>query len=45
MEMPAPDARITARPGYQVPFAEQVRQATGTPTSAVGLILEPAQAE
>ncbi|WP_441350849.1 oxidoreductase, partial [Streptomyces sp. ZEA17I] len=40
-----PDARITARPGYQVPFAEQVRQATGTPTSAVGLILEPAQAE
>ncbi|MFB8293857.1 NADH:flavin oxidoreductase/NADH oxidase [Streptomyces bacillaris] len=40
-----PDAQITARPGYQVPFAEQVRQATGTPTSAVGLILEPAQAE
>ncbi|MFI8162377.1 NADH:flavin oxidoreductase/NADH oxidase [Streptomyces microflavus] len=39
------DARISVGPGYQVPFAEQVRRATGIPTSAVGLILEPAQAE
>ncbi|APU21234.1 NADH:flavin oxidoreductase/NADH oxidase [Actinoalloteichus sp. GBA129-24] len=39
------DAAIPAAPGYQVPFAEQVRQETGMPTAAVGLILEPAQAE
>ncbi|MEV1089922.1 NADH:flavin oxidoreductase/NADH oxidase [Streptomyces microflavus] len=39
------DGRISVGPGYQVPFAEQVRRATGIPTSAVGLILEPAQAE
>ena len=31
-------------PGYQVPFAERVRRSTGIPTSAVGLITEPAQA-
>ncbi|MFB8106733.1 NADH:flavin oxidoreductase/NADH oxidase [Streptomyces sp. NPDC056007] len=40
-----PDARIAAHPGYQVPFAAQVRQVTALPVSAVGLILEPAQAE
>lgn len=39
------DARIVAGPGYQVPFAERVRKETGLPTSAVGLILEPRQAE
>ncbi|MFI5724562.1 NADH:flavin oxidoreductase/NADH oxidase [Streptomyces cyaneofuscatus] len=39
------DARISAHPGYQVPFAAQVRQAGDIPVSAVGLILEPAQAE
>ncbi|MFD3688291.1 NADH:flavin oxidoreductase/NADH oxidase [Nocardiopsis sp. NPDC058631] len=39
------DASIPAAPDYQVPFAEQVRQETGLPTAAVGLILEPAQAE
>ncbi|MGF1429205.1 NADH:flavin oxidoreductase/NADH oxidase [Kitasatospora sp. LaBMicrA B282] len=40
-----PDARIPAAPGFQVPFAEQVRQATGLPVAAVGLITEAAQAE
>lgn len=39
------DARIPAAPGYQVPFAERVRAEAGVPTAAVGLILEPAQAE
>lgn len=31
-------ARIELGPGYQVPFAEVVKQATGLPTIAVGLI-------
>ncbi len=39
------DAPIPVGPGFQVPFAAQVRAATGMPTSAVGLITEPAQAE
>lgn len=38
------DAKITAGPGYQVPFAKQVRDA-GIPVSAVGLITDAAQAE
>jgi 2,4-dienoyl-CoA reductase-like NADH-dependent reductase (Old Yellow Enzyme family) len=38
------DAKITAGPGYQVPFAAQIREA-GIPVSAVGLITEPHQAE
>ena len=37
-------AQIPLGPGYQVPFAEQVRTA-GLPTGAVGLITEPKQAE
>lgn len=41
----APAARITLGPGYQVPFAEKVRRATGVPTRAVGLIATPQQAE
>jgi len=32
-------------PGYQVPFAEQVRREAGIATMAVGLITEPQQAE
>ncbi len=40
-----PDAAVPAGPGYQVPFAEEVRSRTGLPTAAVGLITEPAQAE
>ncbi|MEW1718113.1 NADH:flavin oxidoreductase/NADH oxidase [Streptomyces sp. NPDC093109] len=40
-----PDATIPVGPGYQVPFAAEARAATGIRTGAVGLILEPAQAE
>lgn len=40
-----PDAVIPVAPGYQVPFAAAVRERVGVPTSAVGLITEPAQAE
>ncbi|MBV1948506.1 NADH:flavin oxidoreductase/NADH oxidase [Streptomyces sp. BV129] len=39
-----PDAKIVAGPGYQVPFAERVREA-GMPTAAVGMITDPAQAQ
>ncbi len=39
-----PFAKIPARPGYQVPFAEAVRK-TGIPTGAVGIITTPEQAE
>jgi 2,4-dienoyl-CoA reductase-like NADH-dependent reductase (Old Yellow Enzyme family) len=31
--------------GYQVPFARAIKEATGLPTMAVGLITEPSQAE
>ena len=37
-------ARIPLGPGYQVPFAEQVRQTADVAVSAVGLITEVAQA-
>jgi 2,4-dienoyl-CoA reductase-like NADH-dependent reductase (Old Yellow Enzyme family) len=40
-----PEQRIVEGPGYQVPFARAVREGSGLPTSAVGLITEPAQAE
>ena len=33
-----PDARIPVRPGYQVPFARQIRTEARVPTGAVGLI-------
>jgi 2,4-dienoyl-CoA reductase-like NADH-dependent reductase (Old Yellow Enzyme family) len=39
------DARIPVAPGFQVPFATAVREATGLPVGAVGLITEPKQAE
>ena len=38
-------ARIPRTPGFQVPFAERVRSESGAKTMAVGLILEPQQAE
>jgi 2,4-dienoyl-CoA reductase-like NADH-dependent reductase (Old Yellow Enzyme family) len=41
----SPLQKITLGPGYQVPFAEAVKKATGLPTMAVGLITEPQQAE
>ena len=40
-----PDAKITTGPGYQVPFAERIRNQAGMPVAAVGLITEPAQAQ
>lgn len=41
----APKAKISPAPGYQVPFAERVRNETGMPVGAVGLITEPEQAQ
>ena len=38
-------AQIPVGPGYQVSFAAGIRQRTGVPTAAVGLITEPFQAE
>jgi 2,4-dienoyl-CoA reductase-like NADH-dependent reductase (Old Yellow Enzyme family) len=37
--------KIAIGPDYQVPFAKLVKQKTGMPTIAVGLITEPQQAE
>ena len=37
--------KIPVGPGYQVPFAAQIRQQTGLTTMAVGMITEPRQAE
>lgn len=37
-------AKIALGPGYQVPFAEQIRQQADIATGAVGLITEPQQA-
>lgn len=38
-------ARIPRHPGFQVPFAERIRREAGIKTMAVGLIMEPQQAE
>lgn len=38
-------AHIPLGPGYQVPFSARIRRETGIPTSAVGLITAPAQAD
>lgn len=40
----APKADIPVGPGYQVPFAAEVKARTGLPVAAVGLITEPEQA-
>lgn len=40
-----PKAKIPVGPGYQVPFAREVRRRTGLPTRAVGMIVDPKQAE
>jgi 2,4-dienoyl-CoA reductase-like NADH-dependent reductase (Old Yellow Enzyme family) len=40
-----PGARIPVAPGYQVPFAAQIRAEAGIPTGAVGLITLPDHAE
>lgn len=39
------EAKIAVGPGYQVPFAEQIRKEAGIMTGAVGMITEAAQAE
>jgi 2,4-dienoyl-CoA reductase-like NADH-dependent reductase (Old Yellow Enzyme family) len=41
----SPRQKIALGPGYQVPFAQAIRKATGLTTIAVGLINEPRQAE
>jgi 2,4-dienoyl-CoA reductase-like NADH-dependent reductase (Old Yellow Enzyme family) len=41
----SPLQKIPLGPGYQVPFAHAIREATGLPTIAVGLITEARQAE
>jgi 2,4-dienoyl-CoA reductase-like NADH-dependent reductase (Old Yellow Enzyme family) len=40
-----PRAKIPVGPGYQVPFAQEIRRSAGVATSAVGLITEARQAE
>lgn len=40
-----PDAEIPVGPGYQVPFAREVRDGAGIATGAVGMITEASQAE
>ena len=40
-----PTAKVPLGPGYQLPFAEQVRREAGIPTAAVGLITTAQQAE
>ncbi len=40
-----PDAKIPVGPGFQVPFAEQIRRDAGIATAAVGLITEAKQAD
>jgi 2,4-dienoyl-CoA reductase-like NADH-dependent reductase (Old Yellow Enzyme family) len=39
------DAPVTPGPGYQVPFAEEVRREAGIATAAVGLITTPELAD
>ena len=39
------DAKVPIGPGYQVPFAQRVKNETGITTGAVGLITDPQQAE
>jgi 2,4-dienoyl-CoA reductase-like NADH-dependent reductase (Old Yellow Enzyme family) len=41
----SPDQKIALGPGYQVPFSQALKEATGMTTFAVGMITEPEQAE
>lgn len=41
----SPHPQITSGPGYQVPFATQIKRASGLPVGTVGMITEPRQAE
>ena len=40
-----PKPQIPLGPGYQVPFAAEIRRRTGMPTGAVGMITSPEQAD
>lgn len=40
-----PNVQISTGPGYQVPFAAQIRKEVGIATGAVGMITTPEQAE
>ncbi|MEQ1474031.1 MAG: NADH:flavin oxidoreductase/NADH oxidase [Candidatus Acidiferrum sp.] len=40
-----PHAKIPVAPGYQVPFAEEIRKQAGIATAAVGMITDAAQSE
>ena len=40
-----PHVKIPAGPGYQTPFAERIRRESGISTGAVGMIIEPMQAD
>lgn len=39
------DQQVAYSPGYQVPFAREIRERSGLPVAAVGVITEPGQAE
>ncbi|MDE2481218.1 MAG: NADH:flavin oxidoreductase/NADH oxidase [bacterium] len=41
----SPEQKIAVGPGYQVPFAKSIREASGIATMAVGAITDPQQAE
>jgi 2,4-dienoyl-CoA reductase-like NADH-dependent reductase (Old Yellow Enzyme family) len=41
----SPLQKIALGPGYQVPFADEIKRATGLTAMAVGMITTPAQAE
>ncbi len=41
----SPDAKVPVEPGYQTPFAAEIRRETGIATGAVGFITDPGQAE
>ncbi len=40
----SPDQKIAIKPNYQVPFAKLIKEKSGLPTIAVGMITEPGQA-
>ena len=41
----SPEQKIPSGPGYQVPFAEEMKKVTDMPIMTVGMITEPEQAE
>lgn len=41
----AAHAKVPVEPGYQVPFSERIRREAGIATGAVGLIVDPRQAD